>query len=68
MNHLSMSESKESLGKQDSIEIQPQVRPILSMKQFSHQYDPNSIDGEFLCTVKETDFKNYYVPRRVIRE
>lgn len=53
---------------EDSIELKPTVRSILSVKQYSHQYDPNVIDGEFVCAVKETDFSNFNVPRRVIKE
>jgi hypothetical protein len=53
---------------QDSIEVETEMRTLISVKQYHHRYDPNQVDGEFICCVKETDFINYRVPRRVIRE
>lgn len=48
---------------QDGIDVK--LRSLANVKVFNHKYDPLHICGEFVTTVKETDFANYLVPRRV---
>lgn len=41
---------------------------MITTKTFTHAYDPMNIPGEILIVIKESQFSNYFVPRRVEME
>lgn len=47
------------------VELDVQLKALLTVKTYSHQYDPNLIQGEFITSIDETNIPNYRVPRQV---
>jgi hypothetical protein len=43
-------------------------RTLTHVKVYNHTYDAQSIFGEYVTTIKESDITNYFVPRRVLLE
>lgn len=39
----------------------------VAVKKFEHGYDPNAINGTYIKTIKEEDFKNYLVAKRLVK-
>lgn len=51
---------------EESLEVQPRV--LSQTKRFVHRYDPQCLPGEIITTIKESQFTNYFVPRRIEME
>jgi len=45
--------------------IDASLRSLGQVKTFVHSYDPMKISGEHITTIKEKEFINYLIPRRV---
>ncbi|CAH6420091.1 Hypothetical protein HVR_LOCUS1095 [uncultured virus] len=51
---------------EDSVEVTQRV--LSNTKKFTHSYDPQNIPGEIFTTIKQGQFSNYLVPRRIEME
>jgi len=40
-------------------------RTLTNVTIYKHTYSPQNIIGDYITTINETDFSNYFVPRRV---
>jgi hypothetical protein len=45
--------------------IDAQMRPLAQQIQVQRKFAPGSVKGETVGVVKQSQFTNYYVPRRV---
>lgn len=45
------------------IEVAPNL--MVKVNQYHHMIDPKQISGDYVCTVKQSEFTNYYVPHKI---
>lgn len=40
-------------------------RVMTKIKQFNHSYEPQNVQGELICLIREDEFENYAVERKI---